>query len=76
VHFWCFSDSSGFESGCGALATPPASGQRAAALASRTPLKRTGKLQEPTGLLLFLVSDSSSFVTGQVIAEDGGWTIW
>jgi NAD(P)-dependent dehydrogenase (short-subunit alcohol dehydrogenase family) len=59
-----------------ALAPPPAAGQRAEALASRAPLKRTGKPQELKGLLLFLVSESSSFVTGQVIAEDGGWTIW
>ena len=55
---------------------PPTPGPRAAELASRSPLKRTGKPPELKGLLLFLVSDSSSFVTGQVIAEDGGWTIW
>ena len=55
---------------------PPASGQRVAALASRTPLGRTGRPEELKGLLLFLVSNGSSYLTGQVIAEDGGWTVW
>ncbi len=44
------------------------------ALLSRTPLKRTGEPSELKGLLLYLASDASSFVTGQVIASDGGWT--
>ncbi len=45
-------------------------------LASRTPMKRTGQAKELKGLLLYLASDSSSFVTGQTIAHDGGWTCW
>ncbi len=45
-------------------------------VASRTPLQRTGDPKELKGLLLYLASNSSSFVTGQVIAHDGGWTIW
>lgn len=51
-------------------------GPNAATLGSRTPLGRTGDLKELRGLLLYLVSDSSSFVTGQTVASDGGWTIW
>ncbi len=43
-------------------------------LASRTPLGRTGEPRELRGLLVYLASDASSFVTGQVIASDGGWT--
>jgi NAD(P)-dependent dehydrogenase (short-subunit alcohol dehydrogenase family) len=44
------------------------------ALVSRTPLRRTAEPSELKGLLLYLASDASSFVTGQVIASDGGWT--
>jgi len=43
-------------------------------LASITPMRRTGKPRELKGLLLYLASDASSFVTGQIIAPDGGWT--
>jgi NAD(P)-dependent dehydrogenase (short-subunit alcohol dehydrogenase family) len=43
-------------------------------LASRTPLRRTGDPSELRGLLVYLASDASSFVTGQVMASDGGWT--
>lgn len=43
-------------------------------LRSRTPMGRGGELEELTGPLLFLASEASSFVTGQVLAVDGGWT--
>lgn len=39
-----------------------------------TPLRRRGNVEELKGLLLYLASDASSFVTGQVFAADGGWT--
>jgi enoyl-[acyl-carrier-protein] reductase (NADH) len=35
-------------------------------------LKRTGQTDDLTGPLLFLVSDQSKFVTGQVLVVDGG----
>jgi NAD(P)-dependent dehydrogenase (short-subunit alcohol dehydrogenase family) len=38
-----------------------------------TPMGRTGEEHELDGVLLFLASDASSFVTGQTIAVDGGW---
>jgi NAD(P)-dependent dehydrogenase (short-subunit alcohol dehydrogenase family) len=38
-----------------------------------TPMGRTGEEHELDGVLLFLASDASSYVTGQTIAVDGGW---
>lgn len=39
----------------------------------RTPMRRFGQLEELVGAAVFLASDSASFVTGHVLAVDGGF---
>jgi NAD(P)-dependent dehydrogenase (short-subunit alcohol dehydrogenase family) len=41
-----------------------------------TPLGRMATEADFSGVLLWLASDDSAYVTGQVIAVDGGWTAW
>jgi NAD(P)-dependent dehydrogenase (short-subunit alcohol dehydrogenase family) len=53
--------------------TDPAFADR---LAARTMLGRTANAKEITGPVLFLASPASSYVTGSVLAADGGWTAW
>lgn len=39
----------------------------------RTPMRRFGNLEELVGAAVFLASDAASFVTGHVLAVDGGF---
>ena len=42
-------------------------------LLMRTPMKRFGKVDELGGAAIFLASDAAAFVTGHVLAVDGGF---
>ena len=42
----------------------------------RTPLNRMAQPAEIADLIVFVASDSSSFITGAVYPLDGGWTTW
>ena len=44
-------------------------------LESKTKLKRIGIPEDLQGITLLLSSSLSSYITGQNIAIDGGWTI-
>jgi len=46
-----------------------------ARLNSRVPLRRWGKPRDLAGVAVFLASDAASYVTGQQIVVDGGYTI-
>jgi NAD(P)-dependent dehydrogenase (short-subunit alcohol dehydrogenase family) len=43
-------------------------------ISSKTPLGRWGELHELVGLVVYLASDASSYMTGAVIPLDGGWS--
>jgi gluconate 5-dehydrogenase len=45
-------------------------------LAGKTMLGRIGRPEEIAGAYIYLLSDAASFVTGECISVDGGWTKW
>jgi NAD(P)-dependent dehydrogenase (short-subunit alcohol dehydrogenase family) len=46
------------------------------AYANRTPMGRMAKRSELVGIMVYLLSDASSYCTGQNFVIDGGLTAW
>ena len=61
----------------GAIETPGASApdeQKQQTIAA-IPLARMGQPEDIAGAVVFLASEQASYITGQTIIVDGGWTL-
>jgi NAD(P)-dependent dehydrogenase (short-subunit alcohol dehydrogenase family) len=47
--------------------------ERGRELRMRTPMDRFGKTEELVGAAIFLASEASSFITGEILVVDGGF---
>ena len=45
-------------------------------LTTRVPMGRIGQPEDLAGAIILLASDASSYITGQNIVVDGGWSVW
>ena len=60
----------------GPFPTAKAPAEMVRRLTEKCPMHRMGEPSELKGAIVFLASDASSYMTGQNLIIDGGWTAW
>ena len=60
----------------GPFPSPKAPAALVERLAERSPMRRMGRPEELKGAIVFIASPAASYMTGQNLIIDGGWTAW
>lgn len=60
----------------GPFPNPNAPNELVTRLCEKSPMQRMGHPHELKGALILLASDAGSYITGQNLTVDGGWTAW